>query len=67
MNSRLMNILDTFKLQDRRLSSGIIPNSHELINYDKVNKILNTERIKSYAFLEKIINPEKEKEFGTNQ
>ena len=52
MNSRLETLLNTFKLTNQRFT-GKITTKQLNPNYDKTNKILEEERLKSLQFIEK--------------
>lgn len=52
-NSRLLNILSLFGLEDRIVENIDIEKMYRDIDYRKVNKILDEERIKSINYLKK--------------
>ena len=59
-NSRLMNIVDTFKLYDAVVDCDTLDKPHVQIDYDKVARILDVERKKSLEYLNGIVIGENE-------
>lgn len=56
VNSRLINILELFKLQDRFIKEGEDIDLSRSIDYEKINPILERERIKSLEYIERVLN-----------
>lgn len=56
-NSRIIDLLNLFHLQDRIITSISRVDLNQTIDYRNVNKLLNVEREKSYEFLRKICSP----------
>lgn len=56
VNSRLINILKLFDLEDRQIMSEDTSISDNVIDFERVNKMLDFERNKSQQFLKDLIN-----------
>lgn len=54
--SRIVDILKTLGIENRRISDANEVDLNQKINYDEVNIKLNEEKKKSYEFIESIIN-----------
>ena len=55
MNSRLVTLLDTFKLKDKTFE-GKITTKNLNPDYKNVNKILEKERLKAHNFIKKALD-----------
>ena len=54
--SRVKSILRCLQLEERFIDSNTETASMEHIDYNRVNKLLNKERKKSYKFLKEALN-----------
>lgn len=55
-STRIESILNLTGLKDRMLTGELTDNHEERIDYDKINAILDSERLKSIDFLKKALN-----------
>lgn len=54
--SRILNLLESFQLNERLLKTGEVLNHNQEINWDLTNMILNSQRIRSLKILEQMLN-----------